>query len=210
MDELSSLALKHGTDKYGHHFYTPIYYNYLKDLKDLPLNILEIGIGGYHLANQGGGGLRMWAEFFKKSKITGIDIYDKGFLDGGNIQTFVLSQTDEDGLSTLISHIGSPNIIIDDGSHINSHVIKSFKILFPLLKEGGFYFVEDCHTSYWDELASDGVDFGGGIHPNTTMNFFKSLVDSVNYEHTRVGRESLLTTIEFISFHKELICIKKL
>ena len=71
------------------------------------------------------------------------------------------------------------NIIIDDGSHINEHVIETFRILFPRLKDCGIYIIEDTQTSYW-------VDFGGDSknldNPKTMMNFFKSLADSLNNE----------------------------
>ncbi len=39
-------------------------------------------------------------------------------------------------------------MIIDDGSHISEHIITSFKTLFPHLKKGGLYFVEDLHAGW--------------------------------------------------------------
>lgn len=209
MNKLASLATKYGSDKWGHHYYCDIYENYLKELEKAPLVLLEIGIGGYSDTKAGGAGLKMWADYFSKGEIYGIDIFDKKFLNSGRIETFKGSQIDEDFLNRVVDGIGSPDIIIDDGSHINSHVIKSFEILFPRLKPGGWYFVEDCHTSYWDEIAADGTDFGGGNHSLTTMNYFKHLTDCVNYEHAR-GRIPIPDKpIEFIAFHKELIVIKK-
>jgi len=54
-----------GSDKvYGHSF-IPIYETYFKSLRKKPLNILEIGIGGYEDPNSGGESLLMWAEYFK-------------------------------------------------------------------------------------------------------------------------------------------------
>lgn len=41
------------------------------------------------------------------------------------------------------------DIIIDDGSHMVRHVIASFEALFPYLRRGGLYIIEDLHTSYW-------------------------------------------------------------
>ncbi len=42
------------------------------------------------------------------------------------------------------------DIIIDDGSHMNRDVIKSFELLFPLLNDNGIYIVEDtiCYKSH--------------------------------------------------------------
>ena len=69
------------------------------------------------------------------------------------------------------------DIIIDDGSHINSHQIETFKILFPKLKIGGYYFIEDVQTSYY---LSDG---GDGFYLNnkkTAINFFKTMIDRMH------------------------------
>jgi hypothetical protein len=39
----------------------------------------------------------------------------------------------------VISEIGEVDIIIEDGSSVNEHRIKTFKTLFPALKKGGIY-----------------------------------------------------------------------
>ena len=51
----------------------------------------------------------------------------------------------------------------------------SFKHLFQSLKSGGVYVVEDCATSYYP-------DYGGGRYKQGTMiEYFKSIVDEVNF-----------------------------
>lgn len=42
------------------------------------------------------------------------------------------------------------DIIIDDGSHISSHQILTFNVLWDKLKIGGLYFIEDIHCR-WGE-----------------------------------------------------------
>jgi hypothetical protein len=62
-------------------------------------------------------------------------------------------------------------------------VITTFKILFPLLSLKGIYVIEDVQTSYWSEF--DGINWGGSSDLTasyTSMNFFKSLIDGLNYE----------------------------
>ena len=73
--------------------------------------------------------------------------------------------------------MGTIDVIIDDGSHINEHVIETFKFLFPKLKDGGIYIVEDTQTSYWTDFGGDSENLN---NPNTMMNFFKGLLDSMN------------------------------
>ena len=74
---------------------------------------------------------------------------------------------------------GSVDIIIDDGSHQNEHVIKSFMSLFPLLSHNGIYAIEDVQTSYWPDFGGTSDDLSS---KNTIMGFFKDLTDSLNYE----------------------------
>lgn len=83
----------------------------------------------------------MWKAYF--------DIYDKTYHDEKRIKTFRGSQTDAAFLKRVAEEIGTIDIIVDDGSHYNDHVITTFKILFPLLSPRGIYVVEDIQTSYW-------------------------------------------------------------
>jgi demethylmacrocin O-methyltransferase len=124
---LSKLANIYGSDKFGKHCYTKHYESYFKPLRHKKLNILEIGIGGYKYPEYGGASLRMWREYFPNSKIYGLDIFDKTFHDEKRIKTFQGSQVDLEFLEKVVNEIGRIDIIIDDGSHINEHVITAFK-----------------------------------------------------------------------------------
>ena len=181
--DLKNLAILHGTDKYGAHYYIKHYLYHFKKLRSQKLNVLEIGVGGYQNPQKGGNSLRMWRDFFPKSHIFGIDIHDKSYHDEKRIKTFRGSQTDGSFLQKVKREMGDIHIIIDDGSHINEHVISTFKCLFPLLDKNGIYVIEDTQTSYWETIA--GTDWGGARNldsKDTIMSFFKSLVDGLNYE----------------------------
>ena len=121
----------------------------------------------------------MWKKYFPLAKIYAIDIYDKSTLEENRIKIFKGSQTDEKFLEGVIEQTGYLDIVIDDGSHVNADVIKTFKLLFPALKDGGIYVIEDTQTSYWESYGGDGEDLD---NPKTTMNFFKSLTDALNYK----------------------------
>ena len=183
-NNLSRLAQVFGSDKFGKHFYTPHYEFHFAPIQRKRLTILEIGIGGYENRYKGGGSLRMWKSYFPGSRIYGIDLFDKSELDERRIKTFRGDQTDETFLrDVVLAETGPPDIIIDDGSHINSHVITTFRILFPHLAEKGIYVVEDTQTSYWENVLD--VDWGGSTDldaVHTSMNFFKSLIDGLNHE----------------------------
>jgi hypothetical protein len=130
-NDLNRLALLFGTDKWGSHWYTQHYQRYLRPLKDQRLNVLEIGVGGYESSEEGGESLRMWKAYFRKSQIVGIDLYDKTHLREPRIDIRQCDQTDSEALLRLSSEYGGFDIIVDDGSHLNEHVIKTFQILFP-------------------------------------------------------------------------------
>ena len=136
-------------------------------------------MGGYEDPNQGGESLRMWKHYFPNGKIYSIDIFDKSALQEERIKIFKGSQVDRAFILKVVGEIGETDIIIDDGSHVNRHVIETFKLLFPLLKNGGIYVVEDTQTAYWKP-------YGGGNrnrdNANTSINFFKRLVDGLNYQ----------------------------
>jgi len=180
-NDLSKLAKLYGTDKYEHG-YTEIYQQYFKDIKHKKLRILEIGIGGGENTKFGGNSLKMWAKYFPKSEILGIDLYDKSLLNYRRIKTFQGSQSDK----KFLSQFHNLDIIIDDGSHINSDVIRSFEILFPKLNVGGYYCVEDTQVS-------GSREFTKKVYPET-LSYFNQLKLSSSK----------------INFHNGLVIIEKM
>ncbi len=175
---LTEIAQRTGTDKWGVHRYTPHYERHLAHLRDEAFVLLEIGVGGYARAEQGGGSLRMWRRYFQRAQIVGLDLEDKSFLDRPRLTTVQGDQADAALLESIVERFGAPLVVIDDGSHRPQDIVTSFEVLFPLLTNGGFYVIEDTQTSYWPE-------FGGSEDrqaPNTTMAFVKRLVDGLNHE----------------------------
>jgi hypothetical protein len=177
--DLGNLALLHGSDKWMSHWYTSHYAWHFAPLRTREITLLEIGIGGHGVPDAGGASLRMWKHYFPRGRIFGLDIFDKRALDEPRIKTFRGDQSDPDCLRGILDCIGTPDIIIDDGSHINAHVLASFRVLFPALAAGGIYAVEDMQTSYWRR-------YGGGApsstNPPSMMDFFKDLADGLNHE----------------------------
>jgi hypothetical protein len=177
---LTKLAKQFKTDKWGrYHKYTPHYQRHLRTWRDRPINLLEIGIGGYDRDGDGGKSLRMWKAYFPQAQIFGLDIHDKSFVDEPRIRTFQGDQTDPAVLTAIAEAAGGElHIIIDDGSHRSPDIIASFEILFPMLAADGVYVIEDTQTSYWPEFDGQEDPAAGG----TTMAFVKQLIDGLNYE----------------------------
>ncbi len=177
--DLTKMGFIYGTDKVGDHHYAAHYMTHLRPYRNKPINLLEIGVGGYQDPDRGGESLRMWKKYFRKAHIYSIDIFDKSELQEPRITIFKGSQVDAVFMEQVCDRIGDIDVIIDDGSHINRHVIETFKMLFPKLKDGGIYVVEDTQTSYWEDYGGDSADLR---NPDTMMNFFKDLTDSLNSE----------------------------
>jgi hypothetical protein len=178
--DLSGLAVLFGSDKWGRlNQHTSHYEQHLRPLRDRPLKILEIGIGGYRDQQHGGASLRMWKRYFYRSLVCGMDIVDKSAIAEQRIDVVQGDQSDRQFLADLSKRSGPFDVIIDDGSHYCADVIASFTALFPHLCMGGIYVVEDTATSYWP-------GYGGSTEnksdATTTMGFFKSLVDGLNYQ----------------------------
>lgn len=208
---LTKLSRINGTDKGTTHQYTVKYAFHFQKLRKRKLNILEIGVGGYEFPDAGGESLRMWKFYFPKSKIFGIDIFDKRDLEEKRIRIFQGSQADSEFLLNVCREIGEIDIIIDDGSHINEHVLTSFNILFPLMKKGGIYVVEDIQSAYWSDFGygGDSLDLN---KPGTSMNFFKKLADGLNYqEFIKPGYQASYfdKNITSIHFYHNIVFIYK-
>lgn len=175
---LTELGRKFKTDKVSSHHYTEHYERHLRHLRNKPFTLLEIGIGGYSRERQGGASLRMWKAFFSRAQIVGLDIEDKSFVDEERIESVMGSQVDEAVLAGIVDGRTDLDVIIDDGSHRPAHVRTTFRLLFPHLRDGGFYIIEDTQTSYWPER-------GGSVDrndPKTSMALVKDLIDGLNYE----------------------------
>ena len=177
-DDLKTLATVHATDKWNSHWYAPHYERHFAPWRSKAVRLLEIGIGGYEDPKAGGQSLRMWKQFFPHGTIVGLDLYDKSRHAEDRIRIFQGSQVDTTVLRKVVDECGPFDLIVDDGSHRNDHVIASFEYLFRHgLKDDGIYAVEDLQTSYWKA-------FGGATRPTfngTSMAYFKSMCDGLNF-----------------------------
>ena len=178
-----------------------IYDKYFKDYQDKKIKILEIGVDK-------GASLRIWREYFSKAIICGLDIDKKDF-EIENVDIIVGDQSNLDILSKIATKYGSFDIIIDDGSHRNKHVIKSLEYLFDYLNYDGFYIVEDLQTSYFPRYGGSRYNLLKG---NTSMNYIKSMTDSINYEQYDkpfYKKKKYDGIIKYVHFYQNLAVIKK-
>lgn len=178
-DTLSALGVLHDTDKALDHWYTPHYHQRFEDLRDQPVHLLEIGVGGYNHPDSGGQSLRMWRDYFTNpdAVIVGLDIFEK---DQDLAPGCVIEQGEQDD-NRVLRHLGDTygpfDIIIDDGSHRPNDVMASWVVLWSeYLKDGGWYCIEDLQTSYWPPFGGSSVHTG-----DTVIGMLSGLIDRIHY-----------------------------
>jgi hypothetical protein len=150
MKTIIELAEKYNTDKKMNngipaanglpgHNYAAIYDKYLSEMK--VDRMLEIGIAK-------GLSLEMWNEYFDSQvEIHGLDIdINIKYSDRNKIHVHIGDQKDILFLNNEFNM--EFDLIIDDGSHRMQDQQVSLKTLFPKLRSGGLYVIEDLHTSY--------------------------------------------------------------
>jgi SAM-dependent methyltransferase len=174
--------------KWKHYF--PIYERHFKDFVYKPVTFIEIGCGL-------GGSLQMWKRYFgPHARIIGVDINPecKKF-EEDQIEVFIGEQQDRQFLQSLLDSVGTPDIVLDDGSHVMSHIMASFQFLYPKVAKNGIYMVEDLHTAYWDEYE------GGLRKPATFIEVCKNLIDELNADHSRDALPPTEFTRTTLSIH---------
>ena len=203
-----------GSDKQrqGHHSYGGAYHALLRPVRYKPAKLLEIGL-------LSGASILAWRCFFPFATTIGIDIDPKDHMAGDRTRIYLADQGSAADLDRLCAKEGPFDIIIDDGSHYNHHQIFSFQHLFPHLKDGGIYIIEDVQTSFWTgrllNMTWDGSPIGAPEFPSTCYGYFLELAKYLNHAEflTLDGTDPALVDlgrkITRISFEHNVITICK-
>jgi hypothetical protein len=152
MNDLQQLFTDCQTDKgIDFHDFGRWYNSIFAPFRDDPVRVLEIGV--YE-----GASLKALRQYFHHPEtiVIGMDI-DESCKQYDDHVIIIGDATDPETLQQVIEQYGPFDIVIDDGSHVNRDVIKSFQYLFPRgLKEDGVYIVEDlvCWRSSGHQRAT--------------------------------------------------------
>ncbi|HEX8125160.1 MAG TPA: class I SAM-dependent methyltransferase [Allosphingosinicella sp.] len=180
--------------------YLDIYETHFARYRGTDVHMLEIGV-------QMGGSLELWRKYFgEKAVIYGVDIDPKcaDRVSEPN-QVRIGSQGDRAFLKSVAAEMGSLDIILDDGSHIASHQRITFDTLFPLLKEGGLFVIEDIHSSYWP-----GLQEGGYRRRGTAVELVKRMIDDMHaWYHGHRTSTPAKTQISGIHIYDSMVFIEK-
>jgi hypothetical protein len=152
-------------DKVRVHTYDVTYAFFLHRLRSSgrKIKMMEIGTAG-------GNSVRLWDEYFDKLDYHGVDIavldgakdavrdvnkkrnHEKMKVHYGDAenQTSLRGVAKDAGVN-LADESSKFDVIIDDGSHWSLHHITTLNGLYPYLKNGGFYVIEDMGATAWVE-----------------------------------------------------------
>ena len=143
------------TDKVMPHTYHLMYGALLLPLAAMhgdKFKMLEIGLG-CTMEYGPGASARLWRSLLPTAEIwfaesNGLCVNKaraEGKLDG--LHTMIGSQSDPETLRRWVHQSGGGfHAIIDDGSHSNRDILLTLRILWPALRDGGLYFIEDLHV----------------------------------------------------------------
>ncbi|KOS23349.1 L-olivosyl-oleandolide 3-O-methyltransferase [Escovopsis weberi] len=155
------IAKKYGTDKVTTHKYQFMYDKYLSDIREKPIKMLEIGLG-CNMDYGPGASYYTWLEYLPNVDLYFIE-YDHECAEKwqdktANAHVFIGDQADPAFLADFSAEAaadGPFDVIIDDGGHTMTQQITSLESLWPIVRPGGLYIIEDLQTSYWDNFGGD-------------------------------------------------------
>ena len=129
-DKNSNILIGHG--------YSKFYEKHLEFLRNSNFNLLEIGTWY-------GASTASFCKYFKNAKIFGIDRNYKFKYKSKNItfiQCDLRSKKDLEKLSNKL-YGKKFKVIVDDGSHILTHIIKNIIFFIHYIEQGGYFVIED-------------------------------------------------------------------
>lgn len=173
-DSLTELHHKHHPTKFP--YFCSIFEAHFSALRESATSVLEIGV-------QEGNSVRMWKDYFPNAIIHGVDVpWTPHRFAESRIVEHLGDQRDRDFLRSLVKECGAFDVVIDDGGHMMDGQIISLEELFPAVRPGGVYAVEDTFSSYWKNWGGSYLN-RRRYAATTFIEYAKGLVDSLHSEH---------------------------
>jgi hypothetical protein len=185
MKRLTEIGLKTGTDKATYHLFTE-YYDDVFSKYDNP-RILEIGV--YNFSS-----IAMYLEYYKNPYIVGMDIENKSQYLSDKWKFVQGDQTKIEDLERCIKNEDPFDIILDDGGHTMKQQQVTFGFLIDHVKKGGYFILEDLHTSLNKDYLDSDCEF-------TTLDMLRRMKHGESYFSNYIPKQQqikILSKIDFI------------
>lgn len=146
---LTDVANEFGTDKgnlhYCKHGYTKHYMQILSPYNSMNvINLLEIGLN--RASSKSTPSLDMWNKYYgTRVRTVGFDINPEFLVHANERKTIIIGdQSNALDLQKCVAY-GPYDIVIDDGWHASKHQQVTLANLWPMVRSGGVYIIEDLH-----------------------------------------------------------------
>jgi SAM-dependent methyltransferase len=170
LDEIMIVCESDKASKFSRTYAQPHNYcvhleRFFEPLRYREIKLLEVGVGG-------GESIRAWLEYFEQGHIYGVDIvsntneWNTAWAKPHKRYTFSCGdQSKPDFWKKFVEVNGGDwDIICDDGSHVESDIKTTWQSLWPYLKSGGIYEIEDLNydsrTMSWMHRLVDMTHYG--------------------------------------------------
>ena len=196
---------KRKAEKITAHGYAKVYEDLFQPIKNETLKILEIG------SFYGNASAALFF-YFKKSLIYSADINpDMYKYKGSRLENFYVDSSSRESIDkNILDKDIDFNIIIEDASHMLKDQIISLFMLFPKIKKGGIFIIEEIDFPEKREDMRTGQNFPD---LKTILKKILSKKDFNSDYITDYEKEYLLSNVESISFFKgninEIAVLKK-
>ncbi len=141
---LDAIGVQNGTDKASdRHDYLGFYAQTLEPMRNDVFTFIEIGV-------HRGKSIATWGEYFSNATVVGLDISPDANVPVPlhNTHIRIGDATKLEFLDQITAEFGAPRVVLDDGSHYWHEQIETLRYLWPKVLPGGYYILEDLHTSF--------------------------------------------------------------
>ena len=205
---LEELFIHYGTDKSNRgHGYTRFYEKHLNNYINKTINILEIG-------SYSGASAASFIKYFKHSTVYCLDVNISNFkYSYKNIFVTGLDISNKKMINKFLSNndikVDQPffDIVIDDGSHKLSDMLRGLNTFLQFVKPNGYYIIEDCkfpnyfnHLNDLEHLKIDemidklkhNININSKILSKSTIEDLKNKVSEINMYHGNLKESDIV------------------
>ena len=190
LTNLTDLADRYGSDKgSAKHRYSELYHMLFHPYRNRAIRFLEMGlqIGGPEHGQSADRpttdlpSVRMWLEFFPKARVHGLDVSDFSWFTADRFTFHRCDMDARENIARAAAAMPDFDIIVDDASHASHHQQNAFLELFPKLRRGGLYIIEDLR---WQPEAYERP----GI--TRSADLFRAFSEKRVFRHADAGTEA--------------------
>lgn len=153
-NDLIRFAIEEVTDKgvLGHN-YVRVYDFFMRSHRGSIEYVCEVGLLR-HVAQRSSTqqvhpdapSLRMWRKYLPNAHLVGFDVKEFEHPHDKNCTIIQGDQSSREDLQKIVDHHSGYDVIIDDARHASPHQQITLSFLFPHVRSGGIYFIEDLNT----------------------------------------------------------------